>query len=72
MTDTYCKPGTIPTSVPRGKVLCHNHIAHTKRTSQGTNGFRAWFADATPKEFEDCPCGWAGLPHKARFRAYRN
>jgi hypothetical protein len=69
VTDTYCEPGTVPKSIPRGKVLCHNHVAHTKRTRSGTKGFRGWFADKAPKDFEPCSCGWSGLPHVAHFTA---
>ena len=68
-TDTYCKPFTIPASVPRGLVLCHNQYPHGKRTASGVGGFRAWFTCRVPKDFENCPCGWAGLRHKAHVSA---
>jgi hypothetical protein len=57
--------GSTPKTIPAGKVLCHNHVAHLADTPSGTNGFRAWFDDEPPPEFVECSCGYAGLPHRA-------
>jgi hypothetical protein len=42
---------------PKGFILFHNHVRHTARTRQGTNGFRAWFSPASDK-YVVCDCGW--------------
>lgn len=63
MKDRYLP--TTPKSVPAGRVLCHNHVAHTVDHAPGMNGFRAWTADKPPDGFKQCPCGWSGLLHYA-------
>jgi hypothetical protein len=61
----YVSGGTVPTSIPEGRVLCHNHVRHSPNTPVGENGFRAWTEAKAPKGFVKCPCGWSGLPHYA-------
>jgi hypothetical protein len=65
---------SIPTqcraSVPKGRVLMHNHVLHDANTPSSTNGFRGWTAPSPPAGFVQCHCGWAhGLPHYARADA---
>jgi hypothetical protein len=57
----------IPKTIPRGRVLAHNHILHTIDMPPGLNGFRVWtWAKAEmPDNFNKCGCGWSGLPHYA-------
>ena len=63
----YVDVGTVPYSVPEGRVLMHNQVLHDADTPSGTNGFRGW-TDLKPLPgFVRCHCGWAyGLPHYAR------
>jgi hypothetical protein len=57
----------VPESIPEGKVLVHNHIAHKPTTEPGTNGFRAWLQAPEPNHLRRCYCGWAAkLEHYAR------
>ena len=58
----YVRIGTLPRTIPTGKVLVHNHIRHEADTTAGMNGFRAW-TQAPSKDLKRCDCGWAGLPH---------
>jgi hypothetical protein len=60
----YCGSG-VPTKVPKGRVLAHNHILHTVDMPNGENGFRCWTwpKDKVPRTFKRCKCGWSGLPH---------
>src|ERR1051325_11481545 len=56
---------TIPSSVPRRRILVHNHVRPAPPrglpgTSLGLNGFRAWLAGPSDR-YERCPCSWA--PH---------
>ena len=60
--------GTVPTAIPAGVVLCHNHVRHTPRTPSGNRGFRGWFQSTPPTGFGPCRCGWSGLPHYARAK----
>jgi hypothetical protein len=63
----YVQAGTVPDSVPEGRVLMHNHIRHGADTPSGTHGFRAWTASRPQLGFVRCHCRWAhGLPHYAR------
>jgi hypothetical protein len=63
----YFTPGQLPPkNIPDGRVLCHNHVAHSTKTKQGTGGFRAWTQKNPPPGFVECDCGWSGLPHYAR------
>jgi hypothetical protein len=66
----YVRGGTVPSAIPTGYVLVHNHVKHTKRTPSSANGFRGWFQDEArgskhipPAKLAVCNCGWAGLPH---------
>jgi hypothetical protein len=66
----YVDDGTVPHSVPKGRVLMHNHVLHDADTPSGTNGFRGWTEPEPPPGFVQCHCGWAhGLPHYARADA---
>jgi hypothetical protein len=58
---------TVPRTVPKGRVLAHNHIRHTVDMPSGANGFRVWSwpQGKVPKHFKTCGCGYAGLPHVA-------
>jgi hypothetical protein len=48
----------LPTAVPPGIYLVHNHVRPAKRL--GTSGFRAWLqTDAADPALEPCPCRWA-------------
>jgi hypothetical protein len=57
----------IPTSIPEGYALVHNHAA--PRKTLGLGGFRAWLQrhDATIPPIVPCTCSWSkwlnGLPH---------
>jgi hypothetical protein len=62
----YVNGGSVPKSISKGRVLCHNHIQHGPNTPCGVNGFRAWTDTKPPQGFAKCPCGYAGLPHYAR------
>ena len=63
----YVDDGTVPHTVPKGRVLMHNHVLHDADTPSGTNGFRGWTEPEPPPGFVRCHCGWAhGLPHYAR------
>ena len=53
----------VPRSVSPGRVLMHNHVQHTVDMPVGLNGFRAWTDASPPPTFEECKCGWSGLPH---------
>jgi hypothetical protein len=48
--------------VPAGRVLVHNHIAHTKDMPIGLHGFRCWTQKPESKLVR-CKCGWAGIEH---------
>jgi len=54
-----------PKSVGKGRVLAHNHVAHTVDMPCGLNGFRCWTwpEGEKPRHFKRCKCGWSGLPH---------
>jgi len=63
----YVDVGTVPYSLPDGRVLMHNHVLHDVDTPSGTNGFLGWTEPEPPPGFVQCHCGWAhGLPHYAR------
>jgi hypothetical protein len=47
----------LPTVVPAGQVLVHNHVRPTRRL--GFRGFRAWLADPDPARLIVCECAWA-------------
>jgi hypothetical protein len=38
----YVDDGTVPRSVPKGRVLMHNHVLPDVDTPSGTNGFLGW------------------------------
>jgi hypothetical protein len=61
----YVANGQIPKAGRPGLVLCHNHVGHTKDTTAGDRGFRAWWEKECPEGFVLCDCGWSGLPHYA-------
>ena len=63
-----CRAGTIPTAIPTGYVLIHNHMRHAVDTPCGINGFRAWMQKPNNR-LERRKCGWSGLPH---YRVKRN
>jgi hypothetical protein len=67
----YVRGGTVPKSIPAGRVLVHNHIRHTARTPCGERGFRAW-TQKLEERLERCECGYAGLPHYRVKRAFRS
>jgi hypothetical protein len=58
---------SMPRTIPKGRVLAHNHIMHTAWMPNGLNGFPCWTMpeDNIHKSFVPCPCGWSGLPHYA-------
>src|SRR5262245_19934666 len=58
----YLATKTLPTAIPTGYVLVHNHIRHRVNTPSGIRGFRAWFQKPSDR-LEQCDCGWSGLPH---------
>ena len=48
----------LPTVIPDGRVLVHNHARPTRRL--GSTGFRAWSEPEPASEhLELCPCAWA-------------
>jgi hypothetical protein len=47
----------IPSSVPKGRVVVHNHVKSTRHL--GLWGFRAWLDEPGHKQLEVCGCGWA-------------
>jgi len=49
--------------LPEGRVLVHNHIAHTKDMPAGVHGFRFWTQKTEPNRLVLCKCGWQGLTH---------
>jgi hypothetical protein len=56
--------GQLPTRIAKGRILAHNQVDHSAKTTCGRNGFRAWTqAEPAPEGFEKCNCGWSGLPH---------
>jgi hypothetical protein len=60
------QPG-LPRSVPKGRVLMHNHVLPDVDTPSGANGFLGWIEPEPPPGFVQCHCGWAyGLAHYAR------
>ena len=72
--DRYVNGETVPKSVPKGRVLVHNHVIHGTHWPCGVNGFRAWTSTKPPPGFVPCPCGYAGLEHYAWaefVKAYR-
>ena len=46
-----------PGKCPEGWVLAHNNVRHTRRTKQGTNGFRYFYVEPAP-EWKQCTCDW--------------
>jgi hypothetical protein len=48
----YLDDGTVPHSVPVGRVLMHNHFPHDADTPSGTNDFREMGLgeDASPRQ----------------------
>lgn len=61
----YLRAGQMPTGIPSGYVLVHNHVKHSTGTKCGVNSFRAWMQlrSREPERLESCDCGWSGLPH---------
>ena len=47
----------LPTQIPEGYVLTHNHILPTRRL--GARGFRAWLSRKPAENAEVCRCTWA-------------
>jgi hypothetical protein len=62
----YVKPGIVPSSIPVGRVLMHNYVAHDKRTPCGERGFRAWVDIEPWPGFTLCRCGWSSFLHYSR------
>jgi hypothetical protein len=62
----YIPIGEVPKSIPKGRVLIHNHVARDVSTPSGEGGFLAWTEPHAPSGFIKCRCGWSGLPHYAR------
>jgi hypothetical protein len=62
----YVPGGGLPRTVPKGRILVHNHIRHKADTPCGVNGFRAW-TEPEAKLAEGkrirCRCRWSGLVH---------
>jgi len=58
----YLPTETLPSGVPTGYVLVHNHVRHKANTPCGLDGFRAWMQKPSDR-VEPCGCGWSGLPH---------
>ena len=56
----YVDDDTVPRSVPKGRVLMHNHLLPDVDTPSGTNGFLGWTEPEPPPGFVH------GLPHYAR------
>jgi hypothetical protein len=61
----------VPRSVPKGRVLNHNHVRHTIDMPCGVNGFRAFTSLEPLPNFKPCKCGWSGLPHYSRSPDYK-
>jgi hypothetical protein len=55
----------MPRTIPKGRVLAHNHVMHTEWMPNGLNGFRWSTPEGNHKGFVRCPCAWSGLPHYA-------
>jgi hypothetical protein len=57
----------VPRTIPEGRVLAHNHVAHGDNWPCGPNGFRwwTWPKENKPRWFVRCSCGWMDLPHFA-------
>ena len=56
----------MPRSVPKGRVLVHNHIPakdEGKDRKPGESNFRAWTEKPSRRLLVRCDCGWSGLPH---------
>ena len=51
---------SMPTEIPRDRVLVHNSVKPTRHL--GARGFRAWFQVSVAR-LELCPCDWSGLRH---------
>ena len=47
----------MPTVIPAGKVLVHNHVRPTRRS--GSRGFRIWLSTAEDRTLERCDYSWA-------------
>jgi hypothetical protein len=64
---------TLPTAIPEGYALAHNHIRPAIDMPSGHNGFRFWLwpMGKVPRHFKPCKCGWSGLPHYSRSWRYR-
>ena len=59
------RAGQIPRSVPKGKFIWHNHVAHCVGMGHGVNGFRYrnGLLPVDYRKFERCHCGVIDLPH---------
>jgi hypothetical protein len=60
----------IPTKIPDGQVVVHNHVRPTTRRL-GSRGFRAWLAEPNER-LVVCDCGWApelGEHYRSKFGA---
>jgi hypothetical protein len=59
--------GVNPVSVPKGRVLVHNHVR--PQPFLGLHGFRAW-TQRRDNSLAVCDCDWAGvkLPVKVHYR----
>jgi len=59
--------GAMPRSVPKGRVVVHNHISAKddkgKDRKPGDSNFRAWTEKPSRRLLVRCDCGWSGLPH---------
>jgi len=49
--------GRLPTAIPKGMVLVHNHSLPPRRRFD--QGFHAWLRFPDDKELEPCGCDWA-------------
>ena len=58
----YCS-SVLLKPLPSGRVLVHNHVAHTKDMPAGLHGFRFWTQKAEPSRPVLCECGWQGVTH---------
>jgi hypothetical protein len=62
----YIRGGTVPRTIPAGKILVHNRVIHGSDWHCGANGFRCWTLNkSSSRRWRVCPCGWSGLKHYA-------
>ena len=59
----YIRAGGLPRTIPKGRVLVHNHVVPVgfhKWLHHGASGFRAW-TQKKEKDLVQCHCGWTDL-----------